>query len=73
MPTREAQHVPEERLINVAIGAGLHRRVKAAAAIRGLTLQEFVQRSLEASVPTHLGMSQQNGKTRTNVPVDPAA
>lgn len=63
----------DEQRVNVAIAKQLHRRVKAAAALQGQTLQEFVERSLERSIPNHLGTSQQNGKTRTTVPVDPAA
>lgn len=72
-------HQPDgERLINVGIGAGLHRRAKAAAALRGMTLQDFVRRSLEGAISLEQGMrgssaSQQNGISCTNVVVDPAA
>lgn len=63
----------EERLINVAIPKPLHRRAKAAAALSGQTLQDFVQRSIESAIPSQLGSSQQDGKKGNKLPVSETA
>ena len=63
-------HIAEERRINVAIPKPLHRQAKAAAALSGRTLQEFVERSIQAAIPNPLGISQQDGKKGNSLPVD---
>ena len=66
-------HSKTERLVNVAIPQPLHRQAKAAAALSGLTLQDFVQCSIRSAIPNELGFSQQNGKKCTTVPVNETA
>lgn len=50
--------------INVDLDEELHRKVKAAAALRGVTLKDFVVATLEAAVDDSRGTAALAGPTK---------
>ena len=50
--------------INVDLDEELHRKVKAAAALRGVTLKDFVVATLEAAVDDSRGTATLAGPTK---------
>lgn len=74
MSNAEAHQVPKSRRgVNIAVPQEMHRRLKVAAAYRGLTLQQIVEKAINAGLngnPGSLNDSQQIGKNGTNVPVE---
>lgn len=71
--TSATAHTADEKRINVAIAKPLHRQAKAAAALSGRTLQEFVEQSIQAAIPNPMGISQQDGKKGSSLPVNDRA
>jgi hypothetical protein len=67
---------PARSLINVAIRAELHRKLKMVAVSRGLTLQALVEKSIRSGIgdiPNSLELSQHDGISAESAPVDSGA